>query len=426
MHYYTPFITIILCLLFVSEACGSSHNKIHKAHKLNGKIASVSTQNRISEIAETNPITAARLVLNIPGLNSSSGTWFMHNEKGISDSDKQVPWASHVTYQNDPKIQGNFITGYKDFPRKFGKFNLVHMEIKRNKHGAAKMPTYVKHPKNKNGVTKGIVVFPSLVRDSWRFANIMGNTQEIAKHEANMDAGEDNVVIMSPVFLTPEDGKIAKDDLRFNRQGWSVAGVNRAPKHIKGISSFDAVDHLVSRLLDRKEYPNLRDLVVVGFSMGGQAALRYSMFKKVNDERMRFWIGSPGKYTYLSTRRPTDTSDCKDYDKWPFGINAHHTLPKYVRSSLKSKGREGLISDFRGLEVHYYFGMNDNGGQSKECTHNVQGRNRLQRGAYWIIGLSQHEGGFPASHKTSYIDGTAHDPYPVIANPASYKYIFRE
>ncbi|WFD33287.1 hypothetical protein MCUN1_000100 [Malassezia cuniculi] len=385
-------------------------------------------QSRISELAQSNPIAAARMVLEIPGINDTNAAmWSYSNTKGVDDFDHQVPWAEGVPYNKIPSVSGTFSGGFGKLPTRFGKFALNRTVIRSNSQGTASMPIFMNRSFNKRRIRKAMVIFPSMWRDSWRFANILGNVQEIAKNQSRASADDASVLIMAPMFLTEQDmqkGAGTEGDIYFKREGWSVAGTSRGPARFTGISSFEVMDKIIGDLLDRSNYPNLEDLIVIGHSMGGQATLRYSMFKRTSDSRMRFWIGNPGKYTYLSSSRPESTASCSNYDEWPLGVGKLDTMPKYVSSVVSQKGANGINAAFRSERIHYFYGLNDNGGRSDKCTHNVQGVNRLQRGANWVIHLSEQSGGFPSSHQTSYIVGTAHDAYPMLASPESMNYLF--
>lgn len=429
MHFPVTLLAFVICTIFITETVASANGAAHKLKILRARSAGKSRQARISQLAKNNATAAAMMVLDIPGINNTdAGIWEFKNRKGVDDFDHQVPWGKGVRYHKIPSVSGTFDSGFGKLPKKFGKFALNRTVVKSNKHGTAKIPVFMNRDFDPNKIRKAMVVFPSMWRDSWRFANVLGNVQELAKNQSKGSAEDGRVLIMAPMFLTKEDmekGAGSDGDIFFKRQGWSVAGTSRGPKHFTGISSFTIVDQLVEDLLDRSKYPHLEDLIMIGHSMGGQANLRYAMFKKQSDKRMRFWIGNPGKYTYLTKERPMDKSSCDDYDKWPFGIGNHKSLPKYIKSAVK-KGRKSLMSSFRNQRIHYFYGLNDNGGTSKECTHNVQGKNRLQRGAFWIVGLSKHSDGFPSSHEVSYVEGTAHDAYPMLASPPSLNYLYED
>lgn len=151
----------------------------------------------------------------------------------------------------------------------------------------------------------------------------------------------------------------------------------------KTISSFDILDQMLGILTDRKLYPNMNKISIVGHSAGGQMIQRYalmSLLASAYDEddidwiNMQFIVANPSSYTYLDERRfsyncghcscTSDNCTCpqlctkpndeltipskegvgrrewpcfdSDYNSWPYGLSKisdpKHMVPYVIKS----------------------------------------------------------------------------------------------
>ncbi|TWT92663.1 PGAP1-like alpha/beta domain-containing protein [Stieleria varia] len=77
--------------------------------------------------------------------------------------------------------------------------------------------------------------------------------------------------------------------------------------HAKAISlsAFAVVDEWLERLVDSGNFPNVREIVLVGHSAGGQLVQRYAMVGKYQHEKIqfRYVVSAPSSYAYPSAER---------------------------------------------------------------------------------------------------------------------------
>jgi hypothetical protein len=119
----------------------------------------------------------------------------------------------------------------------------------------------------------------------------------------------DDAVVISPRFTA------CNDKLQPNEVGWSCTGDSwrsggMAATH-PDLSSFDFMDQIVTKLANKRVFPNLRAIVVTGHSAGGQFVARYQMSNRVHDSigtPMSYVVANPSSYACRARRvrcRPT-------------------------------------------------------------------------------------------------------------------------
>jgi len=115
-------------------------------------------------------------------------------------------------------------------------------------------------------------------------------------------APDGSTLVIAPQFLIDEDTAahpVSAETLRWGNGRWATAADATGPV---AVSSYDALDALLLTLADRSRLPNLRSVVVSGFSAGGQLTQRYAALGRAPEKLMqngivlRFVVGSPGSY----------------------------------------------------------------------------------------------------------------------------------
>lgn len=407
----------LLCIVTVNAADAGDQALFEKRQ------ASKPKQAQIVETAKSDPVAAAKMVLQIKDIDKTDdGTWNKYaNISGNADA-KQVPWAKGVEFQQSPSA--NLVDGesFSNVPKDFYMFERKEWEVK-DKHGRnGTQPYYINKGLNAGKVKRAVLVVPGYYRDSWNYINMFGNAYNIAKDKHGVEDG--TVLIASLMVLNQKDketGAVKDDWLYYKDGGWSVAGMTHGPGDLS-ISSFKLMDMFISKILG--EYPGIETVVVAGHSLGAQAVMRYAAIKgSSHDDKLKFWIGNPGTYVYLNSKRPLSTDDCASYYDFPNGIDKTDTLPAYAGG----KSADQIRSAYLARSVTYALGLDDNGVSSYACDSMAQGHNRLERSAYYIEHLESVNGGsFPSSHHADYLEGLSHQDYPTIAADVSINRIFIE
>lgn len=206
---------------------------------------------------------------------------------------------------------------------------------------------------------------------------------------------------------------------------WGDGSPAYEPANADGAGSFEALDAAVNFFLDTDRFPNLRKVVVAGFSLGAQLTNRYATFRDdtSEDDRIIFWISSPNSFVYLTGDRPASIgSDCRrTYSEYKYGLNG--TLPNYYRRSSNRLSPSGLISRYLSRNIFYLVGMHDKGSGLDSCAPNAQGVGHLDKMYYWtqqvvpmLPGSTGKEGSLPSNNLMRYVEDTGHQDWKIITS----------
>src|SRR6478672_3477996 len=121
---------------------------------------------------------------------------------------------------------------------------------------------------------------------------------------AFLDGALDNTVVIAPHFVSDTD-KVATNEVLWPNRGdsWRSGGMSTSNPTI---SAFDFMDEIVRQLSNKKNFPNLRKIVIAGHSAGGQFVTRYEMANKIHGTtgvEMSYVVANPSTYAWPSATR---------------------------------------------------------------------------------------------------------------------------
>lgn len=218
----------------------------------------------------------------------------------------------------------------------------------------------------------------------------------------------ENTLIIAP-RLASNDGAgcrdiLAANEISWNCNSWRSGGpANSNP----GVTSFDFLDEILRKVARKDIFPNLKEIVVVGHSAGGQVVNRYEMTNQVHDKLgvpVTYVVANPSSYAYPDSVRPTaaaytltanppgyipevapneslfrtfrDARNCTTYDQWPYGLRNHSgysakQTDAQLRQQLASRPTTYLLGQLDILPLAGFDGS---------CAAMAQGPTRLARG----------------------------------------------
>lgn len=222
----------------------------------------------------------------------------------------------------------------------------------------------------------------------------------------------DDVSIAGPCFLAESDlaGAAKEGDILFGDTTWISGHQNIQPPSVQ-ISSYEVIDELVDYYLDQDKFPALEAIVFAGHSAGGQMTQRYAVLRKdgKDEDRIHYWVANPGSLVWLTEDRPSPDSICEGVDSYKYGLN--DTIPKYALGDVNDLGRDGVVDRYLGRNVHYAFGLDDNGNGDTRCQAFTQGSTHLERGQNFMSMLKNLNASV-AKSKTATVDfiqGVSHE-----------------
>jgi hypothetical protein len=258
----------------------------------------------------------------------------------------------------------------------------------------------------------------------------------------------DDAVVISPRFTA------CNDKLQPNEVGWSCTGDSwrsggMAVTH-PDLSSFDFMDQIVTKLANKRVFPNLRAIVVTGHSAGGQFVARYQMSNHVHDSigtPMSYVVANPSSYAWPSATRPLPIDDaapdnakgawetdkphtkfsygpfegngaCPNYDRWPAGFQ--NRTAGYTVNISDEQLKKQLVA----RPTSYLLGQVDTlplGGFDSSCPAMAQGATRRARGEAFVKYVNEQLG---AKHGIQIVPECGHNDRCVFTTDVVLPLIF--
>ncbi len=214
----------------------------------------------------------------------------------------------------------------------------------------------------------------------------------------NGGAAAKGTLLITPQFLEQVDVEahgLPGTVLRWAPEAW-MEGANalNAP-----VSTFDAMDAVLTVLADRRLFPNLKTVVLAGHSAGAQLVQRYAVVGRGGDTlaqtgaHVRYVVANPSSYLYFSPERPVLRSDLKPQGEFAFAVPEENCAGKYDRWKYGLTGTppyvgaaDGLALEKRYLsrDVVYLLGTKDTDPDhpelDKSCSGEMEGPYRFFRG----------------------------------------------
>ncbi|WP_157595147.1 hypothetical protein [Plesiocystis pacifica] len=276
--------------------------------------------------------------------------------------------------------------------------------------------------------------------------NVRSALAKAVAEDASLDP--ERIAILAPTFQITGDWQPYTDadprawtwrGVGWNRGADAVEGTKRGRVVAEPVSSFAVLDELLRASL--LQFPNLREVVLVGHSSGGQTVHRYNLLGVGVIEHLahegvhvRSVVANPGMYAFPSRRRklPADRrpragegegetgswrwalpQGCKDHDRWGFGLTdlpraepgealtradeaIAYALDTYLRPADRKLARRGrndpdgkegreaarqaLLRQYASREIWHLQATTDTVSTfGSVCPATAQGRSRLER-----------------------------------------------
>ncbi|MEO3727722.1 alpha/beta hydrolase [Pseudomonas syringae] len=260
-----------------------------------------------------------------------------------------------------------------------------------------------------------------------RNAETYRKSGEVAAELAGQTA---NTLVIAPQFLNESDVSLYSlpaSVLRWQGNDWMGGGLSTGPNPL---SSYAALDEIVGRLSDRKQFPDVKQIVIFGHSGGAQVVQRYALLAqeqpalKTEGIRLRYVVANPSSYAYFNEQRPVafDHAKCPGFNRWKYGL---------VDPPIYSGGQTPAQLEGRYVkrEVIYLLGQQDTDPQhpalDKSCAAKAQGAYRLERGKLFFgYLLRRHPEG--VNQRLIEVPGVGHNGDGMLTSPEGQKAIFEQ
>jgi pimeloyl-ACP methyl ester carboxylesterase len=252
---------------------------------------------------------------------------------------------------------------------------------------------------NNQWVKRAVIVIHGLLRDPWDYEQDMLHALTLANSRDN-NINKDAVSVVAPYFPSGADKGTAYpwvEGLRGGRQSitnalvwsgsqWSAGGNNQYPHASRNISSYHVLDEMIRAYLDASQFPEMRQIVLVGHSLGGQMLQRYAVIGEQLNPRIpiTYWVGNPDSYSWMSPSRPLYIPDCPDYDNYRDGYTDFAAYGMTYGTDLVAQGEAALEANFQSRQIAYARATQDLGDHSSSCGANTTGQSRNERFFFFL------------------------------------------
>lgn len=234
----------------------------------------------------------------------------------------------------------------------------------------------------------------------WSFAKLKIQTLNALEKVTDPNINQDSVAVIAPYFTNGDDKGYAYpwNNNAPNGQGsttnalvwkgsqWSAGANNQYPYTSTNTSTFFVLDTLIQYFDNTTLFPNMKQIVIVGHSMGGQTAQRYAVLSTAPQTHspLTHWVGNPDSFAWLSTDRPLSTTDCPTFDNYRGGYSEFTEYPMTYGTSLVAQGRSALLSNYQSKQIAYGRALLDHGDDSDDCSPYSTGEDRNERFFFYI------------------------------------------
>ncbi|GAC94439.1 hypothetical protein PHSY_002010 [Pseudozyma hubeiensis SY62] len=392
----------------------------------------------IYQQAFTDPVAAAKAANAQPYIAGQYATGNLYRYNLATDNG-QLPWNTNVPFIPEAAVNGSVDGGWQALPEIQG------MSLNRTFAAApgAVMPFYQTAGYDSSKIKRAVMIMPGKPRDCWKYTSLVQNALDVyitnpqsvssnpdGSPSGNARTSQDEVLILGPCWMNQNDraaGAIQEGELYWRNGQWQSGMASRGPGDT-AVSSYQVMDAFLDTLFDKTQFPSLDAVVVAGHSMGAQMVQRYSVVKQPAsyDGNVTFWIGNPGSYVWLTSTRPnqSNTSCQADYDNWAYGLDGSG-VPNYVRDRVKHDKQ--IVSTFQTRNVHYNYGLLDNGQGDTACEASYQGANHLERGCQFVESVAALSGGsLPSTQTANFMPNVSHQDYSMLSYNVSLYRLFEE
>ena len=274
------------------------------------------------------------------------------------------------------------------------------------------------HTRAQNQIRRAVIVIHGTTRNpTWHFDSMI----EGARIEQKLN----ETLVLAPHF---KKTRSKKAEVAWYRENAWRSG-DKSTLNSYRISSFSVMDKIFERLADKRYFPNLHTIVLIGHSAGGQFSQRYAVGARApnrirSDLRVKYVVANPSSYMYLNKMRWNESSRkfyeprtwCR-YNTYKYGMRKRNNYMDYY-------SKRELQNQYQDREVYYYLGTADVEKKylDESCAANYQGKNRYDRGLKYLLHLLRY---FPQSdHRIRFANGMGHDTVGMYLHPVGRRIVF--
>jgi len=255
----------------------------------------------------------------------------------------------------------------------------------------------------------------------------------------NKPSQQQKTLIITPAFYRQD--KTSLSDIMVWRTSPFWGGSRGLYKGKKvNLSAYEILDDILEHIITSNHFPNLRDIIILGHSAGGQLVNRYAAVNRIEDTiaikhniSISYLVMAPSSYVYLDAKRIYRNDDSvqfrvpfnahKKYNNWGYGLK--HLYGYHKRHHIT---RDMIRFQYQYRNVLYLVGSKDTKkaalDQSKSAM--LEGKNRLQRLKNYYLHLQNHYGQeITEYHHMAIIQGVGHSSRRLMLSDEGKRFILQ-
>jgi hypothetical protein len=222
-------------------------------------------------------------------------------------------------------------------------------------------------------------------------SNMLSALSQVSDPTVNFDS----VAICAPYFPNGDDKNIGypwttglspgrgstSSELVWSASLWASGANNQYPWNMTTVSSYEALDQLVRYFDNKTIFPNMKQIVVAGHSLGSQMVHRYASVGNVLNtiSPVTYYVANPDSFLWFTADRPlTIPASCTTYDVWRDGLSSYSATIAYG-ASLVASGRAAVMARYNSRQIAHARGTLDLGNDASTCGAPTTGANRNER-----------------------------------------------
>ncbi|THW45516.1 WSC-domain-containing protein [Aureobasidium pullulans] len=241
-------------------------------------------------------------------------------------------------------------------------------------------------------IQRAVIVLHGLLRDPWNYENDMLNALAMVQ---DTNVNRDSVAVMAPYFPNGNDKNLGypwTDGLKagqgstsnamvWSGSKWSAGANNQYPHNSRNTSSYYILDELVRYFDDKTLFPNMKQIVLAGHSLGGQMLQRYAAVgdKLDTESPVVLWIANGDSWAWLSDYRPLNIPDCPTYNDYREGFAQFVEYGMTYGANLVAQGLDAIKANFDSKQIAWARALQDFGDHASSCAPQTTGQDRNER-----------------------------------------------
>ncbi|CAI7636525.1 unnamed protein product [Penicillium glandicola] len=257
-----------------------------------------------------------------------------------------------------------------------------------NDNGTEEIAGFISKDLDDETVEHLFIVLHGRLRNGNGYWRMLNNAIKKARDD-NFTGTDRKMAVLAPQFFSTKynSGQYKKNQLAWDDlNAWQPGAQANHPANTT-LTSLDVLDGLVKIHSNKEQYPNLKNVTVVGHGGGGQLAQRYSALGNdpPDNVHVRYIHGDPSSCMYFTEDRPilsdTDVSKatCHSYNIWRYGFD------QFPGTGGKRMTPKEYFTQYIGRDVVSIVGLQDTGSAGDtSCMGRMQGgQNRRARNLIW-------------------------------------------